>query len=338
MKNQFGTLFQKYQEGQLSLKEEFLLARMISDPSNTEVDRYIKNDFQEELKNTVSEKKEMQHILHAIHHRLNLKQSEKRKSKVFRIYQWTSRIAAILFVPFFIISIYLFMNQHIKQEQATRLQIIAPESSRVSFELPDGTKGILNGGSVLDYSSAFAENRHVKLSGEAYFDVAHDMKHLFTIDANNDKIQVVGTRFTLAAWPDDHQTELVLEEGKVMFHTGRKTYAVLPGQRIVEKNGNPELSEVETWKYTGWKDGRLIFRNDSMEELARRISHWYNVDIEFDKSSLKNYTFRGVFEDDPLEEVLRLLKITSPIDYKIEDRHINEDGSFSPQKVIITKK
>ena len=312
---------------------------MISNPDNAEADRFLKADFNNYFNGQIYEKREMKQVLHAIHHRIHLQQSEKQKSTVHQIYHWTSRIAAMLFIPFLLISIWFFLNPGINTGQATLLQIVAPQGSRVNFELPDGTKGILNGGSQLDYSSGFAANRHVKLSGEAWFDVVHDTKHPFIVDAHKNSVQVVGTKFTLAAWPEDDLTELVLEEGNVLFKspgTG-KVLEVAPGQRIVEKNGEIERSQVETWKYTAWKDGRLIFRNDSMEELARRISRWYNVEVEFDKKGLEEYTFRGVFEDDPLEEVLRLLKMTSPIDFEIHDRQVNTDGSFSRKKVIITK-
>lgn len=340
MDKRIATIFQKYHKGQLKLSEELLLAEMISDPSNAEVIQFLKDDFQDELKSATSKKREMQHVLHEIHHRIHLRQTAKEKSLIFKIYHVSSRIAAILFLPLLLGSIYFFMNQVTNTKQATMLQIVAPQGSRINFELPDGTKGILNGGSILDYSTAFAKNRNIKLSGEAYFDVSHDKKHPFTINANKNQVQVVGTRFTITAWPDENFTELVLEEGKVIFKSANQNEKVLvePGQRIIEKDGKLERSEVETGKYTAWKDGKLIFRNDSMEELARSISRWYNVEVEFDKNGMEDYTFRGVFEDDSLEEVLRLLRITSPIDFKIIDRHVNADGSFCRKKVIITKK
>ena len=74
-----------------------------------------------------------------------------------------------------------------------------------------------------------------------------------------------------------------------------------------------------------------------MDELARRISRWYNVDVQIDDKGLEEYVFRGVFENDSLEEVLRLLQLTSPITSRVEDRQPKADGSFSKKRVIITK-
>lgn len=340
MDNKIATLFQKYQKGQLNLSEKLLLAEMISDHTNYEVDQFMKDDFQNELKLPISEKREMRHVLHEIHHRIHLRQAKKQNGRVYHLYQLALRVAAILFLPLLVFSSYFFLNERFGEQQATLLQIVAPQGSRINFELPDGTKGILNGGSTIDYTSAFVSNRDIKLEGEAYFDVAHDKKHPFTINANENNIKVVGTRFSLTAWPEENQTELVLEEGKVLFKPANqdKEITVTPGQRIIEKDGKLERSEVEIWKYTAWKDGKLVFRNDSMNELARRLSRWYNVEVEFDSNSLNDYTFRGVFEDDSLEEVLRLLSMISPIDFKIVDRQINSDGSYTHKKVIITKK
>lgn len=340
MEEDLKILLQKYQEGKISLQEELILAEKLADPSVPEADRLLRTDLNQSLERSPEERKDLEHVLHQIHHRIRLKQSEKGKSKVYRLYRWTSRVAAILFVPLLAVSLFLVLDGHPEKERAVMLQITAPQGARVNFELPDGTTGTLNSGTRLNYSSAFSENRHVELVGEAWFDVAKDKRHPFLIDVNENRITVTGTRFSLAAYPADKITELVLEEGKVLFESATLNTAleIVPGQRVTEKYGQVEREEVETWKYTAWKEGKLVFRNDSMVELARRISRWYNVDVEIRDEGLEEYKFRGVFEDDSLEEVLRLLRMTSPIDYEIHDRKLNADGSFSRKQVILTQK
>jgi ferric-dicitrate binding protein FerR (iron transport regulator) len=339
MEKNLASLLQKYQEGKLGLNEEILLAERLADASVAETSILLKKDLQQHLEGPQNEKADLKHVLNEIHHRIHLKQSAKKKDKIYQLYRWASQVAAVLFVPVLVLSLFLLLNKKTPDGQFATLEIIAPKGARVNFELPDGTTGFLNSGSTLNYSSAFAHNRHLQLSGEAYFDVAHDQSHPFIIEANKNVIQVVGTKFNLTAYPSETNTELVLEEGKVLFKSPAMKSAVdlLPGQRLTEKNGKVELEEVETWKYSAWKEGKLVFRNDSMKELARRISLWYNVDVDVDDSGLEAYTFRGVFEDDPLEEVLRLLKMTSPIDYKIYNRQENTDGTFGRKKVVITK-
>jgi transmembrane sensor len=340
MKEDLKILFQKYQEGKISLEEELMLAEMLADPGSIEADHLLKSDLDQSLDQIPEDKKNLDHVLHEIHHYIRLRQSEKEKKTVYRIFHWASRAAAILFIPLLAATLYFLLNHTRSDQNDVMLQVVAPQGARINFELPDGTTGTLNSGSELNYFSGFLKNRHIKLVGEAWFDVAKDKQHPFTIDANENRITVVGTRFSLSAYPADKTTELVLEEGKVLFKSAVLSTAmeVAPGQRVVEKDGKVERTEVEPWKYTAWKEGKLVFRNDSMEELARHISRWYNVDVEIRGEGLKEYRFRGVFEDDPLEEVLRLLKMTSPIDYEIYDRQSNADGSFSRKQVILTKK
>ena len=333
-------LFQKYQDGKISLPEELLLAEKLADPAHSEADHFLKADLQQSLDGAPLVEKDLTHVLHGIHHQIHLMQTARNRSKRYRLYHWSSRVAALLFFPLLVISLFLMLNDRSAQQNAAMLQVLAPKGARVNFRLPDGTTGILNGGSRLSYAAVFSETRQVILAGEAYFSVAKDKKHPFIIHVNEDEVKVVGTKFSLAAYPSDKSTELVLEEGKVLFTSPvlKSPVELMPGQRLMEKGEKVERSEVETWKYTAWKDGKLVFRNDSMEELARRISRWYNVDVEIEGQGLQEYLFRGVFEDDSLEEVLRLLKMTSPIDYEIHDRQANADGSFSRKKIILTKR
>ncbi|MGV8092581.1 MAG: FecR family protein [Mangrovibacterium sp.] len=340
MEKDLKILFQKYQEGKINLQEELILAEKLADPSISEADHLLRTGLNQSFENSPEEIRNLDHLLHEIHHHIRLRQSEKEKKTVYRISRWASRAAAILFIPLLAATLYLQLHNTKSDRNDVMLQIVAPKGARVNFELPDGTTGTLNNGTRLNYSSGFAKNRHVELVGEAWFDVAKDKQYPFTIDANENKITVVGTRFSLSAWPADKTTELVLEEGKVLLESAAlsKAIEVAPGERIIEKEGKVERNKVESWKYTAWKEGKLVFRNDSMQELARRISRWYNVDVEIRGEGLKEYKFRGVFEDDPLEEVLRLLKITSPIDYEILDRQSNADRSFSRKQVILTQK
>jgi ferric-dicitrate binding protein FerR (iron transport regulator) len=333
-------LFQTYQEGKATRQEELILSARLADPSDQESSQLLENGLRQSFRGALKKKKDLSAVLDRVHHVIHLKRATEEKNYAHLFYQWGFRVAAILLISLLTVNLYFLLREPESSSEVAKLQIIAPAGSRVNFELPDGSSGILNGGSRLNYSSAFSRNRRVELVGEAWFNVEKDKYHPFVVAVNKNRITVVGTRFSLTAWPDEKSTELILEEGKVLFQSPATEAAVeiKPGQRLVEENGRIEQEEVETWKYTAWKEGKLVFRNDSMEELANRISRWYNVDVEVRGEGLKAYKFRGVFEDDSLEEVLRLLKMTSPIDYEILERQSNTDGSFSRKQVILTKK
>ncbi|WP_163717602.1 FecR family protein [Mangrovibacterium lignilyticum] len=339
MDDDLKRLLQKYQTGRIALKEELRLSRRLADHLDQEAGHLLSNDIHDHFENSEEEIEDLSNVLSEIHHRININQSAENAKKVHLFYQVISKVAAVLFIPVLLLAVYQWFNSGSHIDGDALVEIVAPKGARITFQLPDGTCGTLNSMSSLSYSPSFSNNRNVVLSGEAYFDVAKDKNHPFTISANDNEVKVVGTKFSLSAYPEDKVTELVLEEGKVLFTPSHsnKSIDIIPGQRLVCSNRGVEQSKVETWKYTAWKDGKLVFRNDSMSELARRISRWYNVDVQVADQGLEAYVFRGVFENDSLEEVLRLLKLTSPINYRIVDRHPKTDGSFSRKRVIITK-
>jgi len=75
-----------------------------------------------------------------------------------------------------------------------------------------------------------------------------------------------------------------------------------------------------------------------MGEVARRIERWYNVEVNIADKGLNKYSFRGIFLDDTLEDVLRFLTMTSPIRYTISPREMMSDGTYKKEEVTIYQK
>jgi ferric-dicitrate binding protein FerR (iron transport regulator) len=217
--------------------------------------------------------------------------------------------------------------------------IYAPMGSRVSFNLPDGTSGMLNSGSYLSYSFSRNGLREASLSGEAWFEVESDPENPFLISAGRSTVKVTGTRFNLSAYPSENYVEVVLDEGRVEFRNDNTDDFILlkPSERLISQNGDIKKSSVDPDKYHAWTDGKLVFKNDPMEEVVRRIERWYNVKISVEDDELEKYSFRATFQDDSVEEVLKFLALTSPIGYKITPRIIGHDGSYVKQEITIYK-
>ena len=143
----------------------------------------------------------------------------------------------------------------------------------------------LNSGTDLSYPSSFSEGtRNVKLLGEAFFDVAKDAKHPFIVNLGKINIEVVGTKFNAVNYEHEGQTEVVLASGKVkLFEKGENNSRLIsemkPGQlAIYLKAGNTiSLKNVDIGKYTSWIGGKLIFRDDPMDEVVRKLDRWFNV-------------------------------------------------------------
>jgi transmembrane sensor len=287
----------------------------------------------------------LSHLHDHIHHLIGKNETRKRKKPIQKLARIYMKAAAILLVPLLVAGSLIFRDISVKYHTVTSQEstsmIYAPLGSRVSFKLPDGTTGILNSGSYLTYYLSEANNRHIKLEGEAWFDVAINEEHPFEINVgNNASVKVLGTIFNLSAYPSENYIEIILQQGKVEFVPieGREKVLMDPSERLVLSNGNVVKSVVDPSKYIGWTEGKLVFRGDPMSEVARRIERWYNVKINITSNDLNKYTFRATFEDDKLEDVLKYLTMTSPISYQIVPRELLPDGTFKKEEINLYKR
>lgn len=260
------------------------------------------------------------------------------------------RVAAILMLPLLIYSGYISIrNISLKNQQAAHvvMQTISSRQGMVTqFELADGTKVWLNSGSSLQFPSFFTGDlREVKLRGEAFFEVTKNEDQPFLVKAKDLNIEVLGTSFNVVSYDDEKQAEVVLVEGKISLSSEidqvKKVFGTLqPGQRVVylDKNQQVLAEEVEVDKYIAWRDGNLIFRDDKMEDVVRRLSRWFNVEIVINDPEIKNYAYKATFRNENLTQVLNLLKISAPIDYQMINNMLLPNGEYSKQKVYLMKK
>ncbi len=127
-------------------------------------------------------------------------------------------------------------------------------------------------------------------------------------------------------------------EVEVAMKDGTKLEVLQPNSKLVLNTYKHtlETTEVEASQYIGWIEGKLIFRNESMEQVAERIGRWYNVEIIIEDKELLKYTFHATFIDEPLEEVLKYMAITTPYTYKILPR-ILDNNNLCQKKMVLVK-
>ncbi len=259
---------------------------------------------------------------------------------------WTlfQRVAAILLLPLLGYTLYISFGPDSNSGREIVQKISSRPGMVMQLVLDDGTKVWLNSGSELELPTHFTgKSREVKLKGEAFFEVTKDKNHPFrVITANNLNIEVLGTSFNVSSYDDDDQTEVVLVEGQVALSSGvdrrNKDFgSIYPGQLAVydKQKQSVAKNQVDVEKYLGWRTGYLAFHDNSMEEVIKRLSRWFNVEIILDSDELKGYKFKATFKEESLSQVLNLLKLSSPIDYKISQRKLLPDGEFSKQKIHI---
>lgn len=294
----------------------------------------------------------MDRILDRLHHRIRLHEEESnrkqlRKNKFFAAF---AKVAAVLILPLLVYSIYLtsrtFKTIPLVAKQVVWQTVKTPVGMQTDFMLPDGSHIWLNAGSVFKYPVSFAKDkRQVEIIGEAFFDVAKDVSHPFLVKAGKMNVEVTGTRFNIMNYPDEKLTELILETGSVRLFSGnyedQKTIEIIkPGELAVIDNAKNQLSvgKVDIEKYTAWKEGMLIFRDDQMDEVVKKLNRWFNVEIELQSSDLKEYVYTATYRDETLPQILELLKISAPINYNIIERKRLPDNSYSKRKIVITKR
>jgi len=284
--------------------------------------------------------KSLNHIYRQIEYHILLE--EKKESKKLNLWQMYRQVAAILLIPVLVFSAwYFFREKTATDTELAWVEIQAPNSSRIQFSLPDGSSGWLNSGSSLSYNPQFTKERQVQLSGEAYFKVKPS-EALFNVKTADFDVNVLGTTFNVTAYKNDSFTQVVLVDGKVNVTGNNQIFdkTLSPGESLLvyPAKNKFNVSNVETESLTAWKDGLLLLDNEPLELAVRRMERWYNVEIIVEDDLLKGYRFKATFEDEPLEEVLKLLSVSTPMDYIFEKREENSDGIYKKKRVRIKLK
>jgi ferric-dicitrate binding protein FerR (iron transport regulator) len=299
------------------------------------------------IKGAKDNDKSLNHLFEKIQYKILLEEKKQEKKKA--LWHFYSQAAAILLIPvtafflwFYLTSSPSEQTEQIQQIAQSRIEIIAPEGARVKFLLPDSTSGWLNSGSKLKYPAVFDSHRKVELEGEAYFEVAHRNKSEFVVGVADMEVKVLGTKFNVSAYSDDSFTNVVLAEGKVEIFgkAGVFQQILLPNEKITFNRDlkSVNLNGVDAKRISAWKDGYLVIENERLGDVIPKIERWYNTEIIIADKELCNYRFKATFRDEPLEEVLRLLAVTTPIKYKIEKREQNNEGIMMKRKVFIELK
>ena len=336
---------ERYINGLSDKNERNYIESLFSNGENNGSLRHIiQKDWDNVVRNESVSNTDLSHLLDKVHHIIRKNETLRKKKPLQRLMSIYMKAAAILLLPLLIAGglVFSFLGKDGVPaiENEVKSTIYAPMGSRVSFNLPDGTSGMLNSGSSLTYSLPFAKNRQISLEGEAWFRVISDKKNPFEINTGNSFVKVLGTSFNLSAYPSENYVEVVLQNGEVEFTNKENNEKVTlnPSERLILQDGKINKSVTDPTKYNAWIEGKLVFRGDPMVEVARRIERWYNVDVVLADKELENYSFRATFEDDKLINVLQLLSLTSPIKYQMSTPKLLADGTYEKVKITFYMK
>ncbi|WEA00558.1 FecR family protein [Mucilaginibacter sp. SJ] len=190
-----------------------------------------------------------------------------------------------------------------------------PFGGKYQLTLADGTKVWLNAGSTIKFPINFTgRERVVELSGEAYFEVAHDRTRPFKVTAAGQLVQVLGTHFNINAYQDENAVKTTLLQGSVKVYGKNQTPGVpeviiKPNEQAVFKNNRLSKITVDAEAFVAWKEGVILFKNADIRDVMRKISRWYNVEVEY-QGQLGNDTYNGeIPRNAAFSEVLKILKL-----------------------------
>jgi ferric-dicitrate binding protein FerR (iron transport regulator) len=239
-------------------------------------------------------------------------------------------------------------------------QVTTTNGMKTTLRLADGTKLWVNAGSTLRYPENFNEKtREVYLSGEAYFRVKHDPGRPFIIHTSDMDVKVLGTEFDVRAYSDEDYSETSLIKGAVEVSVNRdkqpQQIYLKPKQKIVvaktsieikqigdKNNGtavtpsatipdsftrNIKLEPIKVLRgniiaETAWKENTLLFEDESLQSLARRMERWYGVKIIIRDPALAGQRFTGSGDNVSLDKLLRILQMIKPFHYLIHDQQV----------------
>lgn len=344
---------EKAAEGACRHDEALKVVNWIMDPSyRIPIQKSLERLWYRDLdtKGDHAEAVDLQPTLDKIHHRINIhmEQADPGLQKRIQINRIFLRVAAVLFLPLLISTmLYVYEKAGISSMKDQLTELTVTYGSKLNTVLPDGTTVWLNSGSTLEYpQSTFQKNRSVRLTGEAYFDVTPNKRNPFIVETETINIKVIGTRFNVRAYPEDKTISATLEEGRVAIETGGKKGSSLcllePRERIVFQKENRTFQKhtVQTDMFTSWKDGKLIFRNNSLDYIIKQLERWFNTEIEISNGAdLSQTPFNMTIENETIEQVLKYLTEASgpDITYEVIPEQKREDGKISRRKYIIVK-
>lgn len=254
---------------------------------------------------------------------------DKKQTKVIRM-TWLryTAIAAAVVLAFFIGRWYSSSsNVEPIPASSAYAQVIAPPGERTQLVLPDQTKVWLNSGSQIKYPTVFnASDRHVYIQGECYFEVAKNKLKPFIVHASDVNVKVYGTHFDVKENSKNNQSIVTLLEGKVQVldHNNKSLSYLNPGEQLQVENDHHELVKVDNMDaLISWTNGMLIFEDQPFEEVINYLENWYGVHITLDNSLYNKHKFTFKVKTESLREVLDLISVITPIDYKIEGDHVS---------------
>lgn len=206
--------------------------------------------------------------------------------------------------------------------------IIVPRGAKYKFTLMDGTKVWLNSNSKLVFPTQFEGGiRQISLKGEGFFEVAPNKAVPFVIDVDEAEVKVVGTAFNINAYDEKYEMVTTVVEGKVIVNDDHweKNELLMPNEQLCVNTltGVVQRKVIDAGVFTAWTRGRLVFENESLDSLMKRLERLYDVNIIISDDVDKTIKFTGdIKRYDDLNDVLDMLATTQNVKFSVDGQDV----------------
>lgn len=215
-------------------------------------------------------------------------------------------------------------NAEIKSLKPEFNTIEVPVGGQWQVILPDRSKVWLNALSSITYPVHFnGKERAVKISGEAYFEVAHNSKMPFKVQCGTQTVEVLGTHFNIMAYADEKLIKTTLLEGSVKISEGKATKLLVPGEQAQVGLGKIAVTnDVDMEDVVAWKNGYFKF-DDNLETIMAKVAKWYDVDVVYQSKPDPNNVYAGkVSRSKNISSLLKIIEFNGDVHFKIEGRRV----------------
>ena len=209
--------------------------------------------------------------------------------------------------------------------------VSTPRGGQYQVVLSDGSKVWLNAAASLRFPTSFTGNeREVELTGEGYFEVAHNAAKPFKVTVNGVEVQVLGTHFNINAYSDEATINTTLLEGSVKVEKGSASKTIRPGEQAQIENDdqslNPKIKvqDIDVDAVVAWKNGRFIFHGNNIQSVMRQLARWYDIDVSY-QGNITDEEFVGVINRSRYEnisEILDMLEKTRTVSFAVNGHNV----------------
>lgn len=202
--------------------------------------------------------------------------------------------------------------------------LTTPRGGQYTLRLSDGSRIWLDAASSITYPTVFTgKERRVKITGQAYLEIAHNAARPFITEVNGMEIKDIGTAFNINAYDDEASARITLVTGAVAVGVRAQSVVLQPGEQFVHTgNKGQVIDHADLDEVLAWKNGKFLFGGKTdIATIMRQLARWYDVDVKYE-GQVQVHFGGSISRQVNVSKVLEKLAMTGEVKFRIEGRSI----------------